>query len=232
MRREVPRGCRGCPRPQQHTDPRDKGQQTTSEADHHQRLRKQSGSPHQVAQKSPIPEPGAELRAEKGGLVMYGEQSMHDVSESPAVVCGVGEILRPTIDRSPVWCSWTPPHLNQAQPPHQHRLLQRPPPRCRPGASRRSPRSPTPAQPDLLRHTSATLPRRGPRQLFNRQAPRQLDRGSSRGLSVSPPGVIPDQLQRKAAHGPHRRHRERRETAIGPGTDGHTFHQQTAPFRS
>ena len=41
----------------------------------------------------PVPEPGAELRAEKGGLVMYGKQSTGDVNKSPAVVCGVGEIL-------------------------------------------------------------------------------------------------------------------------------------------
>ena len=51
------------PGPQQHADSREKGQRTTDEADHHQRPRKQSGSPHQVAQKNPVPRPGAELRA-------------------------------------------------------------------------------------------------------------------------------------------------------------------------
>src|SRR5215211_8110161 len=91
---------RGCvPGPQQHTDTREKGQRTTDEADHHQRPRKQSGSPHQVAQKNPVAEPGAELRAEKGGLIMYGKQSTGDVNKSPAVVCGVGEILAQGHDR-------------------------------------------------------------------------------------------------------------------------------------
>ena len=95
--RELPDGLGRCqcdgksrgyvPGPQQHTDARE-GQRATDEADHHQRPRKQSGSPHQVTQKNPVPEPGAELRAEKGGLVMYGEQSTGDVNQSAAVACG------------------------------------------------------------------------------------------------------------------------------------------------
>jgi hypothetical protein len=36
--------------------------------------------PDQVAQKHPVPEHGAELRAEKGGSVMYGEQSTGEVN--------------------------------------------------------------------------------------------------------------------------------------------------------
>ena len=35
---------------------------------------------------NPVPEPGTELEAEKGGWVMYGEPSAGDVSKSPAVV--------------------------------------------------------------------------------------------------------------------------------------------------
>ena len=56
----------------------------------HQRPRKQSGSPHQVAQKNPVPEPGAELRAEKGGLVMDGEESTANVNKSPTGASGSG----------------------------------------------------------------------------------------------------------------------------------------------
>jgi hypothetical protein len=59
---------------------------------YHHRPRQQSGSPHQVAQKNPVPEPGAKLRPERGGLVTHGEQSTGNVKR-PGVGCGVGEIL-------------------------------------------------------------------------------------------------------------------------------------------
>jgi hypothetical protein len=49
--------------------------------------------------KNPVPEPGAELRAEKGGLVMDGEQSTGDVNSRPTVVCGIGEMLAQGHDR-------------------------------------------------------------------------------------------------------------------------------------
>ena len=70
------------------------------EADHHHGPREQSGSPHQVAEEDPIAEPGAELWAEKGGLVMHGEQPPGNVNESPIGASGPGEGLgagsRPT----------------------------------------------------------------------------------------------------------------------------------------
>ena len=72
---ECDRKSRGCvPGPPKHADTCDKGQRPADEADHHQGPRKLSGSPHQVAQKNPISERSAELRTEKAGLVMHGEQ--------------------------------------------------------------------------------------------------------------------------------------------------------------
>ena len=69
----------------------------------------------------------------------------------------------------------------------------------------RSPRGRTPAQPDLLHHSSATLPGRSPRQLLDRPTPCKLRRGVWSGEHVDAAGVGPDQPQRQAADRPHRR---------------------------
>src|SRR5215212_2984504 len=55
-------------------------------------------------------------------------------------------------------------------------------------------------------------------ELLNRPPPRQLHRGVPGRVQVDAAGVLLDLPQRKAAHRPHRRHRTRREMAIGAGT--------------
>ena len=98
----------------------------------------------------------------------------------------------------------TAPQPGPAQPT-QHRYLQCRRPRRRLIGRVHSPGSRTPAEPVLLHHSAAPLPRRGPRHLLHREAPGQLHRGVRRGEHGDPAGVGPDKPSWQAADRSHRR---------------------------